>query len=180
MQYSNPDGSEFSMVFQFEHISLDQEGPEKWDLKPLDLVELKKVLSKWQTKLHDKGWNSLFWDNHDLPRAVSRFGNDKEYRVPSAKMLATVLHGMQGTPYIYQGEELGMTNVRYELSEYRDIELLNMYQERKEKGYKEEDIMESIYAKGRDNARTPMQWSDEAQAGFFSWNGFKVRANEGF
>ena len=166
MQYSNPDGSEFSMVFQFEHILLDQEGPEKWDLKPLDLVELKKVLSKWQTKLHDKGWNSLFWDNHDLPRAVSRFGDDKEYRVPSAKMLATVLHGMQGTPYIYQGEELGMTNVRYELSEYRDIELLNMYQERKEKGYKEEDIMESIYAKGRDNARTPMQWSDEAQAGF--------------
>ena len=166
MKYSNPDGSEFSMVFQFEHIMLDQEGFEKWDLKPLNLVELKKVLSKWQTELHGKGWNSLFWDNHDLPRAVSRFGNDKEYRVESAKMLATVLHGMQGTPYIYQGEELGMTNVRYELSEYRDIELLNMYEERMEKGYKEEEIMNSIYAKGRDNARTPMQWNTEKHAGF--------------
>lgn len=165
-KYSNPDGSEFSMVFQFEHIMLDQDGGEKWDLKELDLVELKKVLSKWQKELYQKGWNSLFWDNHDLPRAVSRFGNDNEYRVESAKMLATVLHGMQGTPYIYQGEELGMTNVSYELSEYRDIELLNMYQERMEKGYKEEEIMKSIYAKGRDNARTPMQWSDEKEAGF--------------
>lgn len=166
MKYSNPDGSEFSMVFQFEHIMLDQDGPEKWDLKALDLVELKNVLSKWQTQLHNKGWNSLFWDNHDLPRAVSRFGNDKQYRVESAKMLATVLHGMQGTPYIYQGEELGMTNVQYELSEYRDIELLNMYQERIEKGYQEEDVMRSIYTKGRDNARTPMQWNEEEYAGF--------------
>ena len=166
MQYSNPDGSEFSMVFQFEHIMLDQDGPEKWDVKPLDLVELKQVLSKWQDALYQKGWNSLFWNNHDLPRAVSRFGDDKVYRVESAKMLATVLHGMQGTPYIYQGEEIGMTNVQYELGEYRDIELLNMYQERKEKGYKEADIMNSIYKKGRDNARTPMQWSDEKEAGF--------------
>ena len=166
MQYSNPDGSEFSMVFQFEHIGLDQDGPEKWDNKSLDLVELKQVLSKWQNALYKKGWNSLFWDNHDLPRAVSRFGNDKQYRVESAKMLATVLHGMQGTPYIYQGEEIGMTNVQYDLADYRDIELLNMYQERKERGYKEEEIMESIYKKGRDNARTPMQWSDEEEAGF--------------
>lgn len=166
MQYSNPDGSEFSMVFQFEHIMLDQDGAEKWDIKQLDLVELKQVLSKWQTKLHNKGWNSLFWDNHDLPRAVSRFGDDTVYRVESAKMLATVLHGMQGTPYIYQGEEIGMTNVKYSFDEYRDIELINMYKERKEKGYKEEDIMNSIYKKGRDNARTPMQWSEEEQAGF--------------
>lgn len=103
--YSNPDGSEFSMVFQFEHISLDeQEGKGKWDLKPLDFLELKKVLSKWQTELKGDAWNSLFWNNHDLPRIVSRWGNDGEYRIESAKMLATLLHGMRGTPYIYQGK----------------------------------------------------------------------------
>lgn len=106
--YSNPDGSEFSMVFQFEHISLDeQEGKGKWALKPLDVMALKKVLSKWQTELKGDAWNSLFWNNHDLPRIVSRWGNDGEFRVESAKMLATLLHGMQGTPYIYQGEEAG-------------------------------------------------------------------------
>ena len=113
--YSNPERKELSMVFQFEHIGLDQiEGKEKWDLKNLELLDLKKVLSKWQTELEGQGWNSLFWNNHDLPRIVSRWGNDKEYRVESAKMLATLLHGMKGTPYIYQGEELGMTNVRFE------------------------------------------------------------------
>ncbi|MEK3823546.1 alpha,alpha-phosphotrehalase [Paenibacillus sp. FSL K6-1558] len=165
--YSNPDGSEFSMVFQFEHISLDeQEGRGKWDLKPLDLMELKDVLSKWQTELKGEAWNSLFWNNHDLPRIVSRWGNDGEFRVESAKMLATLLHGMQGTPYIYQGEELGMTNVQYEIKDYRDIELLRFYKERMEKGYPEHEVMESIYAKGRDNARTPMQWDDSHQAGF--------------
>lgn len=166
--YSNPDGSEFSMVFQFEHILLDQEeGKEKWDLAPLPFVELKRNLAKWQTELMDKGWNSLFWDNHDLPRIVSRWGDDGKYRVESAKMLATVLHGMKGTPYIYQGEELGMTNVRFaDISHYRDIETLNMYKERMEKGYPESEIMKSIYAKGRDNARTPMQWDDGENAGF--------------
>ncbi|WP_342556166.1 alpha-glucosidase [Paenibacillus sp. FSL R7-0652] len=165
--YSNPDGSEFSMVFQFEHISLDeQEGRGKWDLKPLDLMELKDVLSKWQTELKGEAWNSLFWNNHDLPRIVSRWGNDGEFRVESAKMMATLLHGMQGTPYIYQGEELGMTNVQYEIKDYRDIELLRFYKERMEKGYPEHEVMESIYAKGRDNARTPMQWDDSHQAGF--------------
>ncbi len=166
--YSNPDGSEFSMVFQFEHILLDQEeGKEKWDLAPLPFVELKRNLAKWQTELMDKGWNSLFWDNHDLPRIVSRWGDDGKYRVESAKMLATVLHGMKGTPYIYQGEELGMTNVRFaDISHYRDIETLNMYKERMEKGYPESEIMKSIYAKGRDNARTPMQWDEEKNAGF--------------
>ena len=130
--YSNPERHELSMVFQFEHIGLDQiEGKEKWDLKPLELLELKKVLSKWQTELEGQGWNSLFWNNHDLPRIVSRWGNDKEYRVLSAKMLATLLHGMKGTPYIYQGEELGMTNVRFEdINEYNDIESLNMYKDR--------------------------------------------------
>ncbi|UPK46796.1 glycoside hydrolase family 13 protein [Paenibacillus pabuli] len=165
--YSNPDGSELSMVFQFEHISLDeQEGKGKWDLQPLDLLQLKKVLSKWQTELKGEAWNSLFWNNHDLPRIVSRWGNDGEYRVQSAKMLATLLHGMQGTPYVYQGEEIGMTNVRYPIEEYRDIELLNLYKERVEHGYLEEDVMESIYAKGRDNARTPMQWDASENAGF--------------
>ncbi|WP_390580455.1 alpha-glucosidase [Paenibacillus illinoisensis] len=167
--YSNPDGSEFSMVFQFEHIGLDeQEGKGKWDLKPLDVLELKKVLSKWQTELKGDAWNSLFWNNHDLPRIVSRWGNDGEYRIESAKMLATLLHGMQGTPYIYQGEELGMTNVQYAIEDYRDIELLNLYKERMGKGYPESSVMESIFAKGRDNARTPMQWDASDNAGFTS------------
>ncbi|WP_153978782.1 glycoside hydrolase family 13 protein [Paenibacillus xylanilyticus] len=167
--YSNPDGSEFSMVFQFEHIGLDeQEGKGKWDLKPLDVLELKKVLSKWQTELKGDAWNSLFWNNHDLPRIVSRWGNDGKYRIESAKMLATLLHGMQGTPYIYQGEELGMTNVQYAIEDYRDIELLNLYKERMGKGYPESSVMESIFAKGRDNARTPMQWDSSDNAGFTS------------
>lgn len=166
--YSNPERKELSMVFQFEHIGLDQiEGKEKWDVKSLELLDLKKVLSKWQTELEGQGWNSLFWNNHDLPRIVSRWGNDKEYRIESAKMLATLLHGMKGTPYIYQGEELGMTNVRFDdINEYNDIESLNMYKDRISKGYTHEEIMESIYAKGRDNARTPMQWDDSENAGF--------------
>ncbi|MBN7573252.1 glycoside hydrolase family 13 protein [Clostridium beijerinckii] len=167
-QYSNPDGSELSMIFQFEHILLDQQpGKEKWDLKLLELLDLKKALSRWQVELEGMGWNSLFWNNHDVPRIVSRWGNDKEYRIESAKMLATLLHGMKGTPYIYQGEELGMTNIRFEdLNDYKDIETLNMYKERIEQGYKHEDIMNSIYAKGRDNARTPIQWDDSENAGF--------------
>ena len=167
MLYSNPDGSELSMVFQFEHMLLDQEpGKQKWDLRSLPFVELKKVLFKWQSSLYQKGWNSLFFSNHDLPRSVSHFGNDGQYRVESAKMLATILHGLQGTPYVYQGEELGMTNVQFGIEDYRDIEILNMYKERMEQGYAEESIMESIYAKGRDNARTPMQWDDGNNAGF--------------
>lgn len=165
--YSNPDESEFSMVFQFEHISLDQqEGKSKWDLAALDFMKLKEVLSKWQTELKDEGWNSLFWNNHDLPRIVSRWGNDQEYREISAKMLATIIHFMKGTPYVYQGEELAMTNVQYDISEYRDIELINLYNERIELGYDKEDVMKSIYAKGRDNARTPMQWNETAHGGF--------------
>ena len=166
--YSNPERKELSMVFQFEHIGLDQiEGKEKWDVKSLELLDLKKVLSKWQTELEGQGWNSLFWNNHDLPRIVSRWGNDKEYRIESAKMLATLLHGMKGTPYIYQGEELGMTNVRFDdINDYNDIESLNMYKDRVSKGYSHNEIMESIYAKGRDNARTPMQWDDSENAGF--------------
>ena len=167
-KYSNPDGSEFSMVFQFEHIGLDQqEGKEKWDLAPLSLVKLKACLAKWQKELYQNGWNSLFWDNHDLPHIVSRWGDDGRYRTESAKMLAAVLHGMQGTPYIYQGEELGMTNVKFsDIRDYRDVETINMYYERMEAGYEREDVMRSIYAKSRDNARTPMQWSRKMNAGF--------------
>lgn len=165
--YSSPDGSEFSMVFQFEHIGLDQqEGGEKWDLAPLPFLKLKEILNKWQTELHGCGWNSLFWNNHDLPRIVSRWGNDGRYRVESAKMMAILLHGMQGTPYIYQGEELGMTNAAYGIEEYRDIETRNLYRERMEKGYPAEDVMRSVHAKSRDNARTPMQWDSGEQAGF--------------
>lgn len=165
--YSSPAGDEFSMVFQFEHIGLDQQsGGEKWDMAPLQLVDLKRVFSKWQTELYGKGWNSLFWNNHDLPRIVSRWGNDGAYRVESAKMLATLLYGLQGTPYIYQGEELGMTNVRYPIEDYRDIETLNVYRERLAAGCPAGAVMESIYAKSRDNARTPMQWSAGANAGF--------------
>jgi len=166
--FSNPDGSEFSMVFQFEHILLDQiPGKEKWDLTPLKLTELKKVMNKWQTELYGKGWNSLFWNNHDLPRIVSRWGNDSdEFREVSAKMLATILYGMQGTPYIYQGEELGMTNADLDIKDCKDIETLNMYAERLENGYDVEDVMTSIHARGRDNARTPMQWNDTENSGF--------------
>lgn len=165
--YSNPDGSEFSMVFQFERVLLDQqEGKEKWDLAPLPFGELKEVFDRWQTRLYGRGWNSLFWNNHDLPRIVSRWGNDREYRVESAKMLATLLHGMQGTPYIYQGEELGMTNIKFPIEDYRDIETRNLYEERRKAGYEERSVMESIYAKSRDNARTPMQWDDSENAGF--------------
>ena len=166
--YSNPDGSEFSMVFQFEHMVLDQEeGKEKWDLAPLPFVKLKKTLAKWQNQLEGCGWNSLFWENHDLPRIVSRWGDDGEYRELSAKMLAVILHGMQGTPFVYQGEELGMTNVRFpDITWYQDIESINLYRERTAAGYTSEEVMESIYAKGRDNARTPMQWDASENAGF--------------
>lgn len=166
--YSNPSRNELSMVFQFEHISLDKiPGKNKWDLKELDLRDLKRVFSKWQTELDGEGWNSLFWNNHDLPRIVSRWGNDKEYRVQSAKMLGTLLHGLKGTPYIYQGEEIGMTNIKFDtIEEYNDIEIRNMYKERIARGFTHEEIMESIYAKGRDNARTPIQWDNTENAGF--------------
>ena len=165
--WSNPDGSELSMVFQFEHIVLDQQpGKDKWDLAPLPMNRLKAVIEKWQKELNGKGWNSLFWENHDVPRIVSRWGNDKEYRQESAKMLAILLFGLQGTPYVFQGQELGMTNARYELDEYRDIEIRNISAERLAQGYSMESVMESIHAKGRDNARTPMQWNDGENAGF--------------
>lgn len=148
-RYSAPDGSELSMVFQFEHIGLDQEpGKDKWDMIPLELPRLKECLRRWQQELYGCGWNSLFFNNHDLPRIVSRWGNDKEYRVESAKMLATMLYGLQGTPYIYQGEELGMTNIRLPLEQYQDLEIHNMYKERTERGDSPESVMQSIWARG--------------------------------
>lgn len=165
--YTDPDRKEVNMIFTFEHMDLDSAPGGKWNLKPLNLADLKGNLTKWQTALHNKGWNSLYWNNHDQPRIVSRFGNDQAGRVESAKMLATCLHFMQGTPYIYQGEEIGMTNVKFDsFEDYRDIETINMYNERKALGYSHEDIMNSIYAKGRDNARTPMQWDDTEHGGF--------------
>lgn len=167
--YSAPDGSELSMVFQFQHILLDQqEGKEKWDLAPLPLCRLKEVFQLWERELEGRGWNSFFWENHDLPRIVSRWGNDSGYRVVCAKMFAILLHGMQGTPYIYQGEELGMTNAPLALEEYRDIESLNMIRERRERGASDEEILRALHRKSRDNARTPMQWTAEKNAGFTS------------
>lgn len=166
--YTKPEREELHTVFQFQHIALDEEpGKSKWDLRKLNLLELKQVLSRWQTELGKDGWNSIYWSNHDQPRIVSRWGNDKEYRVESAKMFATLLHFMKGTPYIYQGEEIGMTNAYFNsIDEYRDIETLNLYKERIELGYDHEDIMKSLEVKGRDNARTPMQWNNEKNAGF--------------
>ncbi|MGE7880898.1 glycoside hydrolase family 13 protein [Bacillus sp. NPDC094077] len=166
--YTGEDRKELQMVFQFEHMDLDSGEGGKWDVIPCSLLTLKQNLTKWQKALEHTGWNSLYWNNHDQPRVVSRFGNDGIYRNESAKMLATVLHMMKGTPYIYQGEEIGMTNVRFEsIDEYRDIETLNMYNEKVvDCGEDKEKVMESIYIKGRDNARTPMQWDDKKHAGF--------------
>lgn len=165
--YSAAERKELTMVFGFEHLGLEEvKGNGKWDLKKLDVNELKQVFSVWQHALHEKGWNSLFWSNHDQPRIVSRMGDDGKYRKESAKMLGMILHGMQGTPYIYQGEEIGMTNVRFPLEDYKDVETINMVKEKQEAGWSMDKIMQGIYAKGRDNARTPMQWSSQEYGGF--------------
>ncbi|MEO0028155.1 MAG: Oligo,6-glucosidase [Pseudomonadota bacterium] len=168
-EITHPQTGALNMVFQFEHMEVDsQPGKSKWDLKPLHLPDLKASLSRWQTGLQGQGWNSLYWCNHDQPRAVSRFGDEGPYRVRSAKLLATCLHMMQGTPFIYQGEELGMTNVKWpHIDQYQDIETRNMFQVAVvQKKQHPERVMQSIHAKGRDNARTPMQWSSAPQAGF--------------
>lgn len=167
-RYANEEGTELNMIFTFEHMDLDSGPGGKWDVKEWSLADLKQVMTKWQKDLEGRGWNSLYLNNHDQPRMVSRFGDDKEYRVESAKMLATFLHMLQGTPYIYQGEELGMTNVAFDsLEEYNDIEIHNMYREKVTEGGEDHNtIMEAIYRKGRDNARTPMQWDDSEHAGF--------------
>ena len=167
--YTDESRKELNMVFHFDHMHLDYDENGKYATNRVPLVALKKVMTQWQDKMHEcNGWNSLYWCNHDQARAVTRFGNDsEEYREISAKMLGTCLHMMQGTPYIYQGEELGMTNVQFDsIEEYEDIETLNMYKERLEKGYQPEEIMQSIYARSRDNARTPMQWSGDENGGF--------------
>ena len=160
-----------NMLFQFEHMDLDSiagDGLGKWALKPLALTDLKASMSRWQDALWQTGWNSLYLSNHDQPRPVSRWGDDGLHRVASAKMLATFLHGLQGTPYVYQGEELGMTNVRFpRIEDYRDIESLNMYREAVQDRHEAPaDVLARIHAKGRDNARTPMQWDASAHGGF--------------
>lgn len=169
-KYARSDEKELNMVFQFEHMDVDSdEKAGKWTTRKMDLRNLKKILTRWQKGLQDIAWNSLYWENHDQPRSVSRFGNDNdEYREISAKMLATCIHMMQGTPYVYQGEELGMTNCPFNtLDNLRDLESINAFHELTEQGkMTEEDMMAAIGYKGRDNARTPMQWDDSAYAGF--------------
>lgn len=173
--YTDSDRHELSMVFQFEHFEMKGN---KWHPIPYTLIDLKRVFKKWQLAMCDS-WGTLVWCNHDQPRAVSSYGNDNKYRVESAKMLATLLHCMQGTPFIYQGEEIGMTNIRLDsIDDYDDVEIKNMYEERIANGESEDVIMESIYAAGRDNARTPMQWSNDKNSGFTTgtpW--FKVNEN---
>lgn len=169
-KYARSDGRELNMVFQFEHMDVDADGANKWSDKKMDLRDLKEVMTKWQKGLEDIAWNSLFWENHDQPRSVSRFGNDGEYREASAKMLATCLYMMQGTPYIYQGQELGMTNVPFEhIEDFRDLDSINAYYELTGQGvFSKEEMMRFLRYKSRDNARTPFQWNDKENAGFTS------------
>ncbi|MFL1377004.1 alpha-glucosidase [Nocardiopsis protaetiae] len=165
--HTDPVNGEVSMVFQFEHVDLDHGPGGKFDQVPLDLRRLKESLGRWQLGLADRGWNSLYWNNHDQPRAVSRFGDDGKYRVASAKTLATTLHMMKGTPYVYQGEELGMTNAGFsDIAEYRDVETLNHHRHALAAGADEESVMAGIARMSRDNARTPMQWDASPNAGF--------------
>lgn len=165
--YSGEERRELDMVFQFDHMALDETG-NKWNVTPWKLSDLKQVMNRWQNELDGVAWNSLYLNNHDQPRSVSRFGNDTEYRVESAKMLATFLHLHQGTPFIYQGEEIGMTNVALEgIEEYRDLEIHNLWRDRVINGGEEPSVvMKAIHAKGRDNARTPMQWNGAQNGGF--------------
>ncbi|WP_077596646.1 alpha,alpha-phosphotrehalase [Oceanobacillus kimchii] len=168
IRYTRPERQELTMTFQFHHLKVDYPGGQKWTKAPFDFLELKRILSEWQVGMHEgNGWNALFWCNHDQPRVVSRFGDDKTYWKESAKMLASTLHMMQGTPYIYQGEEIGITNPYFvNIDEYRDVESLNAFQEMKEDGKSLSDIMEILQHKSRDNGRTPMQWSADKHADF--------------
>lgn len=169
-KYARSDEKELNMVFQFEHMDVDADGSNKWTDKKMDLRDMKEVLTKWQKGLEEIAWNSLFWENHDQPRSVSRFGNDSsQYRERSAKMLATCLHMMQGTPYVYQGQELGMTNVPFHsVEDFRDLDSINAYHELVEdqKVFSKEEMMRYLRYKSRDNARTPFQWDDSENAGF--------------
>ncbi|MCK4258296.1 MAG: alpha-glucosidase [Halanaerobiales bacterium] len=165
-KYVNTDRNELNMVFHFEHMGIDY-GSSKWEQREWKLTDLKEIFTKWYEGLKEKGWNSLYLNNHDQPRMVSRFGDDDKYRVDSAKMLATLLHTLPGTPYIYQGEEIGMTNVNFStIDDYRDIESLNWYHKQVEDGFSEEDTIKALQRTSRDNARTPVQWNDESNAGF--------------
>lgn len=168
IRYSNPASKELSMTFNFHHLKVDYPNLQKWVKADFDFLQLKQIFSDWQVGMQaGGGWNALFWCNHDQPRVVSRFGDDGEYRVVSAKMLATALHFLQGTPYVYQGEELGMTNPGFDsISQYRDVETLNIFRLKRDAGESEASSMAAIMQKSRDNGRTPMQWSTEANAGF--------------
>jgi trehalose-6-phosphate hydrolase len=168
IKYTNPDRHELSMTFNFHHLKVDYPNGEKWALADFDFLKLKEILSTWQVEMHNgRGWNALFWCNHDQPRIVSRYGDDGEYHNESAKMLATTIHMMQGTPYIYQGEEFGMTDPKFDrIEDYRDVESLNMYNILKEEGKLEEEIIEILKRKSRDNSRTPVQWDGSENAGF--------------
>ncbi|MDQ3942898.1 MAG: alpha-glucosidase, partial [Actinomycetota bacterium] len=164
--YTDPARGELDMVFQFEHVQVDH-GPTFWDISPLRLRDLKAVLGRWQAGLAEVGWNSLYWNNHDQPRVVSRFGDDGEHRVRSAKMLGTVLHLHRGTPYVYQGEELGMTNAPFtSIDDFRDIQALNYYADAVGAGADPETVLAALRIRSRDNARTPMQWDNTENAGF--------------
>jgi oligo-1,6-glucosidase len=166
--FTDPERGEVDMVFQFEHVQLDHGPGGRWDVRPLRLVDLKASLGRWQAGLAEKGWNSLYWNNHDQPRAVSRFGSDDpRFRELSAKLLATVLHMHRGTPYVYQGEELGMTNVPFRsFDDFRDIDSRNHYREAIEAGEDPAEVLDALRHRSRDNARTPMQWDDSVNAGF--------------
>lgn len=167
-QYSSLDSKELSMVFNFHHLKVDYVNGEKWTETPFDFLQLKTIFNHWQQGMNGKGWSALFWCNHDQPRIVSRLGNDQEYRVESAKMLATSIHMMQGTPYVYQGEEIAMTNPGYtSIGQYRDLESTNMYEIMlNEQGKNEEDVLSILTHKSRDNSRTPIQWNSEPHGGF--------------
>lgn len=168
-RYGALDGSELSMVFNFHHLKVDYPNGDKWTKAPFDFLELKRIFNHWQSGMHGKGWSALFWCNHDQPRIVSRFGDEGEHRVVAAKMLASTLHGLQGTPYIYQGEEIGMTNPGYQrIDDYQDVESRNIFAIKQAEGMSEAEILAILGAKSRDNSRTPMQWSAAPNAGFTS------------
>lgn len=168
IRYSNPESRELSMIFSFHHLKVDYPSGNKWEIEPFRFHDLKKHLFTWQEEMEKGGgWNALFWCNHDQPRIVTRIGNDGEYREKSAKCLATAIHGLKGTPYIYQGEEIGMTNAGYtSIDDYMDIESLNYYNILKQQGKSEEEVLRILGAKSRDNSRTPMQWDSSENAGF--------------
>jgi trehalose-6-phosphate hydrolase len=168
IQYTNPESKELSMTFNFHHLKVDYPNGEKWTKASFDFHALKKILSTWQVEMNrGSGWNALFWCNHDQPRVVSRFGDDEKYHNESAKMLATTIHMMQGTPYIYQGEEFGMTDPKFDtIDDYRDVESLNIYKLKRAEGMSEKEILEILKQKSRDNSRTPVQWNADENAGF--------------